>query len=51
MPRRVMSVPSIPYTRSGKKMEIAVTKLINGKELNNIEAVSNPDSLSFYKDI
>ena len=51
MPRRVMSVPSIPYTRSGKKMEMAVTKLINGKELNNIEAVSNPDSLSFYKEL
>ena len=30
-------------------MEMAVTRLIQGKELTNIEAVSNPDSLEFLK--
>ncbi len=49
MPRRVIQTKAIPYTRSGKKMEVAVTKLINGKDLNNLEAISNPECLSFYK--
>ncbi|MDD0853324.1 acetoacetate--CoA ligase [Halobacteriovorax sp. GB3] len=49
MPKVVLPVKGIPYTRSGKKMELAVSRLINGKELTNIEAVSNPECLSEYK--
>lgn len=49
VPKEVYQVKSIPYTRSGKKMEMAVTKLIAGKQLNNIEAVANPESLEEFK--
>lgn len=49
MPRKVLPVSGIPYTRSGKKMELAVTRLINGKELANIEAVANPEVLEQYR--
>lgn len=49
VPRRVMAIQDIPYTRSGKKMELAVAKLINGRALNNIEAVANPECLEEYK--
>ncbi len=49
MPQVVQSVTGIPYTRSGKKMEVAVTRLINGDELTNLEAVMNPDCLDQYK--
>ncbi len=48
VPRRVIQTQGIPYTRSGKKMELAVSRLINGKELTNIEAVVNPECLDFY---
>ena len=34
VPKEVIAVGDIPYTRSGKKMELAVTRLISGKELN-----------------
>ena len=49
VPRVVRAVKSIPYTRSGKKMELAVFHLINGRQLNNTEVVSNPDSLQEYQ--
>ncbi len=48
-PEIVKQVRGIPYTRSGKKMELAVSRIINGKKLTNIEAVANPESLSEYE--
>lgn len=48
-PEVVKQVTGIPYTRSGKKMELAVSRIINGKKLTNIEAVSNPESLIEYE--
>jgi acetoacetyl-CoA synthetase len=49
MPKDVFSVAGIPYTRSGKKMELAITRILSGKELTNVEAVANPECLSEYK--
>lgn len=51
VPKIVKQVSGIPYTRSGKKMELAITRIINGKELSNIEAVSNPEVLEQYQSI
>ncbi len=48
VPKCIYEVDGIPYTRSGKKMETAVTKIVNGKTLNNLEAVSNPECLDQY---
>ena len=48
IPKDIYSVSDIPYTRSGKKMELAVTRLINKKQLTNIEAVANPECLKQY---
>ncbi|MGB0454295.1 MAG: acetoacetate--CoA ligase [Bacteriovoracaceae bacterium] len=49
VPKFICAVGGIPYTRSGKKMELAVTRLINGRDLNNLEAVANPEVLSEYQ--
>lgn len=49
VPRFVYQVDDIPYTRSGKKMELAVTRIIEGLKLTNIEAVANPECLDQYK--
>jgi len=51
VPSIIIKVPEIPRTRSGKIVELAVKKIINGEELNNLEAISNPDSLNFFKDL
>jgi acetoacetyl-CoA synthetase len=48
VPKEIIAVGDIPYTRSGKKMELAVTRLIAGKTLSNIEAVANPECLTFF---
>ncbi len=49
MPRHVWAVSDIPYTRSGKKMELAINRILARRELQNIEAVSNPDCLKEYE--
>lgn len=49
VPSQIIKAPDIPYTYSGKKMELAVFSLINGLELKNIESIHNPECLEFYK--
>tara|TARA_Y100000590_G_scaffold470768_1_gene669785 strand:- start:10550 stop:12475 length:1926 start_codon:yes stop_codon:yes gene_type:complete len=49
VPREVFPIEDIPYTRSGKKMELLVTRLLNNKPPTNIEAVANPNCLEEYK--
>jgi acetoacetyl-CoA synthetase len=51
MPAKVLTIMDIPYTINGKKIEIAVRKIIEGHEVTNRDALSNPDSLDLYKDI
>ena len=51
VPSIIIKVPEIPRTKSGKIVELAVKKVINGEELNNLEAISNPESLNFFKDL
>ncbi|MBX3141950.1 MAG: acetoacetate--CoA ligase [Trueperaceae bacterium] len=45
VPKRVVDVPELPRTRSGKVMELAVTRLVNGEPIANREVVANPESL------
>ena len=51
VPSLIKKVPEIPRTKSGKIVELAVRKVINGEEINNKEAIANPDSLNFFKDL
>jgi acetoacetyl-CoA synthetase len=49
VPREIHVVMDIPYTRSGKKVELAVSKIIHGKPVTNLEALANPESLKEYE--
>ena len=51
VPSVIIKVPEIPRTKSGKIVELAVKKIINGEELNNKEAIANPDSLEYFKNL
>jgi len=51
VPKYIIAVHDIPYTRSGKKIELAVARVINGKDITNKEAIANPDALLEYRDI
>lgn len=48
VPKEIHVVQDIPYTRSGKKVELAVTKILAGRAVTNSEALSNPECLSEY---
>jgi acetoacetyl-CoA synthetase len=51
VPSKILKVPpeGIPYTFSGKKVEIAVTKILRGMSVANRGALRNPDSLDIYE--
>jgi acetoacetyl-CoA synthetase len=52
VPDEIIAVNDIPYTISGKKMEMPVKKILMGKPLEqsvNAGSVKNPESLEFFK--
>ncbi|EMS84028.1 acetoacetate--CoA ligase [Leptospira noguchii] len=51
VPSKILEVADIPYTINMKKVEIAVKKTVQGEPVTNKEALSNPDSLEYYKNI
>jgi len=51
VPKDIIQVTDIPYTLSGKKIELPIKKLIIGDiKREKITAISNPDSLDFYEE-
>ncbi|WP_061235866.1 acetoacetate--CoA ligase [Leptospira interrogans] len=51
VPSKILEVADIPYTINMKKVGIAVKKTIQGEPVTNKEALSNPESLEYYKNI
>ncbi|HID64129.1 MAG TPA: acetoacetate--CoA ligase [Anaerolineae bacterium] len=51
VPALIVEVPDVPYTFSMKKVESAVTNIINGKPVLNRDALINPESLDYYEKI
>ena len=51
VPAKVVAVPDIPRTRSGKITELAVRDIVHGKEIKNKEALANPEALIHFANI
>tara|TARA_A100000164_G_scaffold140667_1_gene125045 strand:- start:12 stop:1016 length:1005 start_codon:yes stop_codon:yes gene_type:complete len=51
VPGVILETIGIPYTMNGKKVEIAVKKIIEGKTVENIDSLQNPEALNNYKNI
>ena len=51
VPAKIIRSNGIPYTINGKKVEIAVKKIIHGENVTNRDALANPEVLDYYKDI
>ena len=51
VPSVIIAVPDIPYTFSMKKVESAVTNIVNGRTVSNRDALVNPESLDYYEKI
>jgi acetoacetyl-CoA synthetase len=49
VPKFIYQVSDIPYTRSGKKMEVIVSRIINNNRDFDKTAVSNPECLEEYE--
>ena len=50
VPARVVAVPDIPRTKSGKIVELAVRSIVHGEAVRNIEALANPEALDHFRD-
>ena len=48
VPALLLQVSDIPRTHNGKKVESAVTNIMNGRDVTNRDALANPDSLEEY---
>jgi acetoacetyl-CoA synthetase len=51
VPALIIEVPEIPYTFSGKKVESAITNIMNGRPVTNRDALTNPGSLDVLQKI
>ena len=49
VPAKIIAAPELPRTKSNKLVELAVTEVINNREVKNLEALANPESLSWFK--
>ena len=48
VPAKILAAPDIPYTLNMKKVEIAVQKTLHGQQVDNKDALKNPESLDFF---
>ena len=51
VPAKIISIKDIPYTLNMKKVELAVKKVIQGQEVLNKDALSNPETLDYYMNL
>ena len=51
VPAKVIAVPDIPRTKSGKIVELAVRDVVHGRPIKNKEALANPEALDFYANL
>ena len=49
VPAKILDVPDIPRTRSGKLVELAVRATVHGESINNTDAIANPESLEYFR--
>lgn len=49
VPSLILAVPDIPYTFNMKKVESAVTNIVNGRPVTNRDALINPESLDYFE--
>jgi acetoacetyl-CoA synthetase len=51
VPAKIIAVPDIPRTLSGKITELAVRNIIHGLPVKNVDALANPQSLEHFRDL
>jgi acetoacetyl-CoA synthetase len=49
VPDRILAVPDIPRTKSGKIVELAVKQVVEGETVKNLSALANPEALAHFR--
>ncbi|MFO0336574.1 MAG: acetoacetate--CoA ligase [Pseudomonadota bacterium] len=50
VPAKIVAVPDIPRTISGKLVELAVRNVVHGLPVRNTDALANPEALEHFRD-
>ncbi len=50
VPAKIVPVPAIPRTISGKIVELAVRSVVHGRPVRNTDALANPEALEHFRD-
>ena len=50
VPAKVLQVADIPRTKSGKIVELAVRNVVHGRPVKNLEALANPEALTYFRE-
>ena len=51
VPAKIVAVPEIPRTKSGKIVELAVRSVVHGEPVRNTDALANPEALAHFANI
>jgi len=51
VPAKIIAVPDLPRTLSGKLTELAVRNVIHGLPVKNVDALANPQALEHFRDL
>ncbi len=51
VPNKIIQIDEVPRTINGKKVEIAVTRIIHGESAKNKDALANLKSLEQFENI
>ncbi len=51
VPAKIIQVKDIPRTISGKIVELAVRKVVHNEEVKNIDALANPETLEYFRNL
>jgi len=51
VPAKIIAVPDMPRTLSGKVTELAVRNVIHGLPVKNLDALANPGALAQFRDL
>jgi acetoacetyl-CoA synthetase len=49
VPDLIFAAPELPRTKSNKLVELAVTDILNGREVRNRDGLANPEALDWFK--
>lgn len=51
VPAKILAVPDIPRTLSGKLTELAVRNVVHGLPVKNLDALANPQALDHFRNL